>query len=567
MRINSLLFAVWMFGVFIAWAIGIFVIAPAYAGDGFWPPGPVVVKPDGNGGGRIDGALTIGKKQAATVDQLASGFVPEGSWAESTSYTTGDLVSNDGSSYVCSADHTSASTDEPGTGASWENYWTLVSEKGEQGKTIANGSGAPDDANGANGDFYIDTSVKCIYGPKSDGVWPDTCTPISPIGGSGALIITSHDQLTTPSGATPSGYTSFYTKDGKLCSYSVVNGEVCIGSGAGSFVSVPESAAADGSVGQWSADSNYVYFCYAENSWIRVANDDTWVTSTCATPTASPAAGSYSTAQTVFLSSTTADATICYTTDGSTPTGDYSGCTNGTEYSSSFSVDSTSTVKAIAFKQDYEDSGTMSATYVIGGGAGAEFVQHAYVNSASTSDGTVSAAAFSSANTAGNAIIVFANGSDAAPLSCSDTQGNTYTRIAATEANVSTYDNPGVIFYATGIAGGSGNVVTCIWEAASHSFVNVSATEVSGITTLDQAGAIDDGSGSITGPALTTTQDGEFIFSAIVKPSSVTAGSESTLIVNGSYFATEYAIQASAGSITPTFTGSMEYSFHVATFY
>ena len=40
---------------------------------------------------------------------------------------------------------------------------------------------------------------------------------------------------------------------------------------------------------------------------------------TCAAPTFSPAAGTYSSAQTVTISTTTSGATIRYTTDGSTP--------------------------------------------------------------------------------------------------------------------------------------------------------------------------------------------------------------------------------------------------------
>ena len=40
----------------------------------------------------------------------------------------------------------------------------------------------------------------------------------------------------------------------------------------------------------------------------------------CATPTFTPAAGTYSSAQSVTISTTTGGATIRYTTDGSTPT-------------------------------------------------------------------------------------------------------------------------------------------------------------------------------------------------------------------------------------------------------
>lgn len=44
---------------------------------------------------------------------------------------------------------------------------------GVDGRTLLNGTGAPSNALGANGDFYINnTAPKTIYGPKSGGAWP-----------------------------------------------------------------------------------------------------------------------------------------------------------------------------------------------------------------------------------------------------------------------------------------------------------------------------------------------------------------------------------------------------------
>lgn len=45
------------------------------------------------------------------------------SWVTATAYVIGDLVANDAVNYYCTADHTSASTTEPGTGDDWSGSW------------------------------------------------------------------------------------------------------------------------------------------------------------------------------------------------------------------------------------------------------------------------------------------------------------------------------------------------------------------------------------------------------------------------------------------------------------
>ncbi len=78
-----------------------------------------------------------------------------------------------------------------------------------------------------------------------------------------------------------------------------------------------------------------------------------------ATPAFSPAAGSYNSAQTVTVSTTTPSATIYYTTNGSTPT------TGSTVYSGPITVSATETVEAIAAASGYSNSSTGSAAYTI----------------------------------------------------------------------------------------------------------------------------------------------------------------------------------------------------------
>ena len=82
------------------------------------------------------------------------------------------------------------------------------------------------------------------------------------------------------------------------------------------------------------------------------------VTHTLSTPTASPAAGSYSTVQNVTLSAE-AGSTIYYTTNGVDPT------TSSSVYSSPISLNATTTLKAISVRSTYATSSVMSALYNI----------------------------------------------------------------------------------------------------------------------------------------------------------------------------------------------------------
>jgi hypothetical protein len=78
-----------------------------------------------------------------------------------------------------------------------------------------------------------------------------------------------------------------------------------------------------------------------------------------APPDISPAAGTYSSAQTVQLSDTSATPTIYYTTDGSKPTH------SSSQYSTPISVTSTTTINAIASSPGLNNSSLVTATFTI----------------------------------------------------------------------------------------------------------------------------------------------------------------------------------------------------------
>ncbi len=80
-----------------------------------------------------------------------------------------------------------------------------------------------------------------------------------------------------------------------------------------------------------------------------------------AAPTFSPAAGSYSGAQTVTIKTATSGATIFYTTDGSSP------ATSATaiKYATPVTVSKTETLKAVATHAGYTNSEAATAAYTI----------------------------------------------------------------------------------------------------------------------------------------------------------------------------------------------------------
>ena len=95
------------------------------------------------------------------------------------------------------------------------------------------------------------------------------------------------------------------------------------------------------------------------NSSARTTSAYTINTAAVATPTFSVAAGTYTSAQTVSITDTTAGATIYYTTNGAAPT------TSSTVYSGPITVSTTETLKAIANTSSLGNSAVASAAYTI----------------------------------------------------------------------------------------------------------------------------------------------------------------------------------------------------------
>ena len=102
----------------------------------------------------------------------------------------------------------------------------------------------------------------------------------------------------------------------------------------------------------------YVHGCpgYVDSS---IASAAYVILAPAATPTFSPAGGSYTTPQSVNIADATSGATIYYTTNGTTPT------TSSTQYTGPITVSSTETLEAIAVATGDTNSAVASATYTI----------------------------------------------------------------------------------------------------------------------------------------------------------------------------------------------------------
>jgi hypothetical protein len=102
-----------------------------------------------------------------------------------------------------------------------------------------------------------------------------------------------------------------------------------------------------------------VYVIDAETGEIELLSHAAAVEASAAAPTFSPAAGTYNTAQTITLRSSTPGASIYFSVNGSTPT------TSSSLYRAPFSATTNTTIKAITVAKGFANSSVASATYTI----------------------------------------------------------------------------------------------------------------------------------------------------------------------------------------------------------
>jgi hypothetical protein len=175
---------------------------------------------------------------------------------------------------------------------------------------------------------------------------------LNPVAATSILVVTG---AVSGTGATPTGTVI-------LSGGGYTSGSIPLSSGNYS-ITIPANnlvAGSDTLTVTYSGDTNY-------NSAFNSAPVTVTGLAAAATPTFSLAAGSYTGAQSVTISSssTGAGAIICYSFTGSPRTNGAGGCAAGTLYSGAVSVSTSETLSAVAGGTGFTDSAVGSAAYII----------------------------------------------------------------------------------------------------------------------------------------------------------------------------------------------------------
>src|SRR5262249_23453655 len=169
--------------------------------------------------------------------------------------------------------------------------------------------------------------------------------------------------------------------------------------------------------------------------------------------------------------------------------------------------------------------------------------------------GTTNSLAFSSGNTAGNLIVVYAIWSNTNSASVSDSGGNAYAVAAARKTWGTNWSAQ--VFYAKNIAGGS-NTVTVTFATAVNSFGAIYVHEYAGIdkvSPLDVSTSAIGASKAMSSGPVTTTNANDLLFGAGASSNAVTkAGTGWTTRSSASGNRTEDRNVTTTGSYAATAT-------------
>ena len=145
------------------------------------------------------------------------------------------------------------------------------------------------------------------------------------------------------------------------------------------------------------------------------------------------------------------------------------------------------------------------------------------VRAAEITSGTLNSLAFSSANTAGNLIVVYLTWTNTNSVSVTDTRGNVYTNVGTRTTWGASSNESSQVFYAKNIAGGA-NTVRATFATAITSWADMYIHEYSGIDKADpvDVSAVDKGTtAAMNSGSATTTNANDLIFGAGASSSNV----------------------------------------------
>jgi hypothetical protein len=300
-----------------------------------------------------------------------------------------------------------------------------------------------------------------------------------------------------------------------------------------------------------------------------------WTTSvtvavaTAATPTFSPVAGTYSSAQTVTISASTGGV-ICYNTTGSPATNGTTGCTTGTLYTGTVSVASTETLYAVAGGTGYMDSAVGSAAYTISGGGHSFAFVHSPTLCGTASSFVNPITCTIPSTVAGNSVLIFYSFISAATLPTSYSPAAT---CVPTPGNGSTNSFTGLCIISN-VSGGVTSV--SIIPSNNYTSSSVMAVEVSGLvtsspvdTSVGVTAPLSNSAGASSTGSVTPSNANDVIigYAGEAGTGLVSVGSGFTVIGESSVFSSapiwaEYKVVSSTG----TYPGSINQSVNFSIF-
>jgi hypothetical protein len=223
-----------------------------------------------------------------------------------------------------------------------------------------------------------------------------------------------------------------------------------------------------------------------------------------ASPTFSPDGGTFGTSVSESISDSTSGATICYTTDGSTPAATTPGtCSTGSTYSSGFSIATTATtVKALGTKATMSNSAVATgasaftinpflqnlASLGVSGGVPssiptfAQDVNCINMRTVTVASGSVYTCPFPEPTGAGNLLVLrgFADATATPTFSISDDKGEVWT---VGKSQIDGSGNLTAIWYKANNVGGVRAITLTITGGNSGGFIKLSADEFYNVLT------------------------------------------------------------------------------------